>query len=97
MQNTTITSTSSDRASLEDAAARAERWYGEPFLHPGEEADVALAPGTARRRALDDAEDEMAATRPNIACPSGSEGSISSAYRLSPRTSGIASWAGNRP
>ena len=41
------------------AAARAERWYGEPFLHPGEEADVALAPGTARRRALDDAIAEM--------------------------------------
>jgi superfamily II DNA or RNA helicase len=59
MQKTTTTSTSSDRAPLEDAAARAERWYGEPFLHAGEEADVALAPGTARRRALDDATEEM--------------------------------------
>ncbi len=62
MQKTTITSTpSSERAELEQAAARAEKWYGEPFLHPGEDADVALAPGTARRRALDDAAEEMAA------------------------------------
>jgi hypothetical protein len=61
MQNTTTTSTSSDRAPLEDAVVRAERWFGEPFLHPGEEADVALAPGTARRRALDDATEEMEA------------------------------------
>ncbi len=62
MQKTTITSTaSSERAALEQAAARAEAWYGEPFLHPGEDADVALAPGTARRRALDDAAEEMAA------------------------------------
>jgi len=63
MQKTTTTSTSPDRAPLEDAAVRAERWYGEPFLHPGEEADVALAPGTARRRALDDANEEMEAGR----------------------------------
>jgi ribonuclease E len=62
MQKTTITSTApSERAELEQAAARAEEWYGEPFLHPGEDADVALAPGTARRRALDDAAEEMAA------------------------------------
>ena len=46
---------------LEGAAHRAERWFGEPFLHPGEEADVALAPGTARRRALDDALEEITA------------------------------------
>ncbi len=60
MQESTITSTStSERAALEDAAARAERWYGEPFLHPGEDADVALAPGTARRRALDEATEEQ--------------------------------------
>ena len=37
------------------AARRAEAWFGEPFLHPGEDAGVALAPDTARRRALDDA------------------------------------------
>jgi ribonuclease E len=62
MQKTTITSTApSERDALEQAAARAEEWYGEPFLHPGEDADVALAPGTARRRALDDAAEEMAA------------------------------------
>ena len=62
MQKTTITSTpTSERTELEQAAARAEDWYGEPFLHPGEDADVALAPGTARRRALDDAAEEMTA------------------------------------
>jgi superfamily II DNA or RNA helicase len=61
-KTTTITSIStSERADLEQAAARAERWFGEPFLHPGEEADVALAPGTARRLALDDAATEMGA------------------------------------
>ena len=48
---------------LEEAAHRAERWFGEPFLHSGEEAGVALAPGTARRRALDDALDEIEAGR----------------------------------
>ena len=62
MQKTPITSPpSTERASLEEAAARAERWFGEPFLHPGEEAEVALAAGTARRRALDDASVEMKA------------------------------------
>ncbi len=30
-------------------ALRAEQWFGEPFLHPGEDPAVALAPGTARR------------------------------------------------
>jgi ribonuclease E len=40
---------------------RAEGWAGEPFLHPDEEADVVLAPGTARRRALDDALKEIEA------------------------------------
>ncbi len=38
-------------------AERAEQWFGEPFLHPGEDPVVALAPGTARRGALDDALD----------------------------------------
>jgi ribonuclease E len=41
--------------SLAAAAYRAETWAGEPFLHGGEDAEKALAPGTARRRALDDA------------------------------------------
>src|SRR3954468_15815473 len=38
---------------------RAESWAGEPFLHPGEDAERVLAEGTARRRALDDAIAEM--------------------------------------
>ncbi|HEX3254613.1 MAG TPA: hypothetical protein VHQ96_02420, partial [Gaiellaceae bacterium] len=41
------------------AAARAEAWAGEPFLRPDEDAAEALAEGRARRRALDDALEEM--------------------------------------
>src|ERR1051326_8130651 len=41
------------------AAARAEPWAGEPFLRKGEDPAQALAEGTARRRALDDAIAEM--------------------------------------
>jgi ribonuclease E len=37
------------------ASKRAEEWAGEPFLHNGEDAAEALAPETARRRALDEA------------------------------------------
>ena len=48
---------------LAAAALRAQSWYGEPFLHPEEDPAVALAPGTARRGALDDALDELAAGR----------------------------------
>jgi ribonuclease E len=40
---------------LSDSAARAEAWAGEPFLHREEDPGVVLAPGTARRRALDEA------------------------------------------
>jgi ribonuclease E len=44
-------------------AYRAEAWAGEPFLSAGEDPDQVLAPGTARRRALDDALAEIAAGR----------------------------------
>jgi superfamily II DNA or RNA helicase len=44
-------------------AYRAEAWAGEPFLRDGENPDEVLAPGTARRRALDDALAEIAAGR----------------------------------
>jgi ribonuclease E len=40
-------------------ALRAEAWAGEPFLREGEDPAEALAPGTSRRRALDDAVAEM--------------------------------------
>jgi ribonuclease E len=50
-------------ADLAADIARAELWAGEPFLHPGEDADQALAAGTARRRAFDDALAEMEAGR----------------------------------
>jgi ribonuclease E len=42
-------------ADVAEYIARAEAWAGEPFLHPGEDAERVLAEGTARRRALDDA------------------------------------------
>jgi superfamily II DNA or RNA helicase len=53
-------STSDSSEELAAAAARAETWFGEPFLHPGEDPSV-LAPGTARRAALDDAIAEIEA------------------------------------
>lgn len=61
MQEATL-QTQTRTASAEALAAeatQAARWAGEPFLHPGEDAEVALAPGTARRAALDDAHAEM--------------------------------------
>jgi ribonuclease E len=61
IQQPTIALKASD--DLISAALRAETWAGEPFLHEGEEAGDALAPGTARRRALDDSIAEMGAGR----------------------------------
>jgi superfamily II DNA or RNA helicase len=52
---------SEDLDGLRAAALRAEAWAGEPFLHEGEEPADALAPGTARRRALDEALTEIEA------------------------------------
>src|SRR5690348_3892340 len=40
-------------------ALRAEAWAGEPFLRTDEDPEAVLAPGTARRRALDDAQAEI--------------------------------------
>src|SRR5215213_7903629 len=45
---------------LQADALRAQEWAGEPFLHPDEDPAEALAPGTARRAALDDALIEIA-------------------------------------
>src|SRR5258708_17750344 len=45
------------------AALRAEAWAGEPFLQPDEDPAVALAPGTASRRALDEALAEIESGR----------------------------------
>ena len=52
-------------AAIRADALRAEAWAGEPFLRPDEDPDVVLAPGTARRRALDDALAELGATAPS--------------------------------
>ena len=48
-----------EAAALADDAARAAAWAGEPFLHEGEDPATALAPGTSRRRALDEALTEL--------------------------------------
>jgi len=48
---------------LQADALRAETWAGEPFLRSDEDPGVVLAPGSARRRALDDALAEIAAGR----------------------------------
>ena len=63
MQETTEQPTLAPEATdgLAAAALRAESWAGEPFLHPDEDPAIALAPETARRRALDDALAEMEA------------------------------------
>ncbi|HSS74830.1 MAG TPA: DEAD/DEAH box helicase family protein [Gaiellaceae bacterium] len=56
-----------ETGSLVTAAARASEWAGEPFLHPDEDVAQVLTPGTARRRALDDAiaEIELGNARPS--------------------------------
>ena len=46
---------------LVDAAAQVSAWCGEPLLYEGDDPAITLAPGTARRRALDAALDEIAA------------------------------------
>lgn len=50
-------------SSLVASAQHAAIWAGEPFLHSEEDPAQVLAPGTARRRALDDALAEIAAGR----------------------------------
>jgi ribonuclease E len=65
MQETTEQPTTTPEATdgLAAAALRAEGWAGEPFLHADEEPAEALAQGTARRRALDEALAEIEAGR----------------------------------
>jgi ribonuclease E len=48
---------------LVEDVERSQTWAGEPFIHPDEDPDTVLAPGTARRRALDDALKEIEAGR----------------------------------
>src|ERR671934_877331 len=61
MQQTTDHPTTAPESGLAAAALRAEAWAGEAFLHNGEDPQQVLAPGTARRRALDDALAELEA------------------------------------
>ncbi len=64
---TSPTLTSDTPEDLTAAASRAEAWFGEPFLTADEDPAVALAPGTARRAALNHALEEMEAglTKPS--------------------------------
>src|SRR5437588_11606324 len=55
MQQTTDHPTTAPESGLAAAALRAEAWAGEAFLPTAEDPAQLLAPGTARRRALDDA------------------------------------------
>jgi ribonuclease E len=48
-----------------DTLHAVETWAGEPLVAPGEEPAEALAPGTAFRRAYDDARDEISRGRPS--------------------------------
>ncbi|HEX4747470.1 MAG TPA: DEAD/DEAH box helicase family protein [Gaiellaceae bacterium] len=65
---TTIPTLTSDTSeNLTAAARRAESWCGEPFLQPDEDPLQALAQGTARRSALEDALAEIEA---GLATPS---------------------------
>jgi ribonuclease E len=59
--NPTLTSDAADDLTAD--ALRAQKWAGEPFIHPGEEPAEALAPGSARRAALDEALGEIEAGR----------------------------------
>jgi ribonuclease E len=54
---------SEEAAAIRADALRAEAWAGEPFLRGDEAPEAVLAPGTARRRALDDALAEIDAGR----------------------------------
>ena len=50
-----------EEVELVDAAAQVSTWCGEPLLYDGDDPALTLAPGTARRRALDAAREEIAA------------------------------------
>src|ERR671937_1148402 len=65
MQEATEQPTTASEATdgLAAAALRAEAWAGEPFLRADEDPAVALAPGTSRRRALDEALAEVESGR----------------------------------
>jgi len=65
MQETTKhpTTAPEETDGLAAAALQAEAWAGEPFLRADEDPALALAPGTSRRRALDEAIAEIAAGR----------------------------------
>jgi len=65
MQETTKhpTTAPEETDGLAAAALQAEAWAGEPFLRADEDPTVALASGTSRRRALDEALAEIATGR----------------------------------
>ena len=77
-------------ASIPNSAdiARAEKFVRERFLHDGEDPAVALAPGTPRRRALDQALAELPSRPSTPRRPGGASSRCCSASNAcSPRTS----------
>jgi ribonuclease E len=60
-ETTTSPTESEAAAAIRADALRAEAWAGEPFLRAEDDPEVVLAPGTARRRALDHALEEIQA------------------------------------
>jgi hypothetical protein len=84
------TSTLAAKAALPSDAdiARAESFTREPYVYPGEERDIALAPGTPRRRALDQALSELDAGLKAPSPPGAATSRCCSASSAScPRTS----------
>ena len=79
--NPTLTSDAS--SGLNADALRAQEWAGEPFLHPGEDPAEALAPGTARRAALDEALAEIEKRPPSALA--ALEGALRAAARARAR------------
>ena len=69
------TMTSGAAAKLAEAAVRAAKWADEPFLRPDEDPAVVLAPGTARRRALDEAIAEIEAGQQGAVATTGASAS----------------------
>ena len=78
---------------LVDAAAQVSAWCGEPLLYDGDDPAITLAPGTARRRALDAAREEIAAgprrrrARPGASASRSCSASSACSRPTSPRCS----------
>src|SRR5688572_15683709 len=83
--NPTLSSDAADE--LKADALRAQDWAGEPLLHADEGPAESLAPGTARRAALDEALAEIeAGGRPRPLAGRSGSASCSASSAFSPRS-----------